>query len=145
MENKEKTVENKERIVKVNNKELDIESGRWQNVQANYSAMMYILTEQQALIGSLLDQLLENGVINQSQLVKITKVYGDQEVLNPVYAELYQRFATYFQRVKDVLDHPEVYQPQTPFPKGETNAGDDQTTGQDDRGGFDPTKDPDPV
>lgn len=96
---------------------------QWRNIQANYSAMMYILTEQQALIAQLLDELIKAGVIDAPGLARITGVYGNAEALNPVYDDIYKRFATYFIRVKDVLENPEQYQPQSPFPEEPVNDG----------------------
>lgn len=90
---------------------------QWQNIQANYSAMMYILSEQQALIAELLEHLLSVGVLDEVGLTRVTGVYGNQEKLNPVYDDLYKRFANYFLKVKHVLQNPDTYQPQSPFPE----------------------------
>ena len=106
-------MENKEVIL---DNPSETEHLEWQNMQANYSAMMYLITEQQALIAELLDQLLQKGVIDEPGLTKVTGVYGDPDKLNPVYDELYKRFATYFLKVKHVLENPDDYQPQSPFP-----------------------------
>lgn len=80
----------------------------WQNMQANFSALMYILTEQQALIGKLLEELLKGGHLDSVQLENITKVYGDGELLNPIYLDLHKRYAVYFTRVKELLANPEL-------------------------------------
>lgn len=80
----------------------------WQNMQANFSALMYILTEQQALIGKLLEELLKGGQIDSVQLENITKVYGDGDLLNPIYLDLHKRYAVYFARLKDLLANPEL-------------------------------------
>lgn len=124
-------------------KERDLTS--WENMQANYSAMMYIITEQQALIGKLLEELLKVGALNTNQLEKITGVYGNPEILNPVYNDLYARFASYFVKVKDVLANPEQYQPQTPFPEEEVIPSGHSNTprppdggGSEESGGEDP-------
>jgi len=90
---------------------------QWQNIQANYSAMMYILSEQQALIAELLDHLLSVGVLDDVGLARVTGIYGNQDKLNPVYDDLYKRFANYFLRVKHVLENPDAYQPQNPYPE----------------------------
>ncbi len=126
----------------VSEEERTTEMIKWQNIQANYSAMMYILTEQQALIGSLLDTLLANGAVNAAQITKITSIYGNPEVLNPMYNELYKRFTHYFTRIRHVLDNPEEYQPETPFPKG--NHDDDGDGGTSDGREHRPTEDEDP-
>ena len=89
----------------------------WRNLQANYSAMMTILAEKQALIGTLLGELGRTGALSDAQMAKITDVYGNAPVLDPIYDDLYKRFANYFVRVKQILENPELYQPETPFPE----------------------------
>ncbi len=76
-------------------------------MQANFSSLLYVLTEQQALIGKLLQELLGNGAINAQQLENITDIYGDGNVLRPVYSDLYKRFAWYFLRTKETLEEAE--------------------------------------
>lgn len=76
----------------------------WRNMQCNYSALLYIVTEQQALIGKLLEELLKSQVLDTVQLERITGVYGNGEVLNPAYEELYKRYAGYYLRVREVLE-----------------------------------------
>lgn len=90
----------------------------WQNLQANFSALMYLLTEQQALFGRLLEELLKGGQLDSVQLEKITQVYGDGEVLNSVYLDLHKRYSTYFSRVKDILANPSLNIPTVEEPTG---------------------------
>jgi hypothetical protein len=73
-------------------------------MQANFSAILYLLTEQQALIGRLLQVLLETGVVTSHQLNKITDITDGDEGLIPTYTQLYNRFATYYLRTKQILD-----------------------------------------
>jgi hypothetical protein len=92
----------------------------WKDIQCNYSAMMYVLTEQQALIGVLLEQLVRAGVLDSVQLEKITGIYGNIEVLNPVYSDLYKRFANYYLSVRTIMENSQEdvsgSAPDTPFP-----------------------------
>lgn len=93
------------------------EAMSWKNMQANYSALMYVMTEQQALIGKLLEELIRGGMLNNTQLQRITDVYGNAAVLNPAYADLYKRYAAYFIRVRATLDEEKSEKvPTTPFP-----------------------------
>ena len=73
-------------------------------MQANFSALLYVLTEQQALIGRLFKELLESGLLTGQQMETITDVYGDGEVLTPVYSDLYKRFAYYYLKIKDLME-----------------------------------------
>ena len=77
-------------------------------MQANFSAILYLLTEQQALIGRLLQQLLDSGVVTSHQLNKITDITDGEEGLIPTYTELYKRFATYYLKTKHLLDEGEL-------------------------------------
>lgn len=90
----------------------------WQNLQANFSALMYILTEQQALIGKLLEELLKGGQLDSVQLENITRVYGDGELLNPIYLDLHKRYSVYFARVKEILANPSLNAPTVEEPTG---------------------------
>lgn len=78
-------------------------SSSFRDMQCNYTAMMYLITEQHALIGTLLQELIENGHLRASSLEKVTSVYGDREILAPVYTDLYRRFIWYFERTKETL------------------------------------------
>jgi len=86
---------------------------RFRDIQCNYSALMYLITEQQALIAKLLEELLQMGLMPDEILVKITEVYGDGEILDPIYNELYRRFTAYFVRVWEALKTGEDEEPAT--------------------------------
>ena len=73
-------------------------------MQANFSAVLYLITEQQALIGRLLQQLMDTGTLNSQQLTKVTDITDGDEGLIPTYTQLYDRFATYYLRTKALLD-----------------------------------------
>lgn len=70
---------------------------------ANYSALLYVIAEQQLLLGRLLEELIRTGVINSSGLSKITEGRNAIESLSPIYSQLYKDYAEYFVRVKMVL------------------------------------------
>jgi hypothetical protein len=90
---------------------LDMKQEDFHNMQSNYSAMMYIISEQQALIGTLLQELLKTGALSEGALEKITDVYGKDDVLGPMYSDLYKRFAWYFIRVSEALADKAKQQP----------------------------------
>lgn len=73
-------------------------------MQANFSAVLYLLSEQHAVIGKLLQLLLESGVITSHQLSKITDPMGGEEGLVPSYSQLYKKFAHYYLSTKKLLD-----------------------------------------
>lgn len=72
-------------------------------MQANFSSILYLLAEQQAMIGKLFQALLDNGVMDSRQLTDITDS-TDGEGLVPAYTQLYNRFATYYLRTKRLLE-----------------------------------------
>ena len=82
-------------------------------MQANFSAVLYLLTEQQALMGRLLQVLLDNGDMNSHQLEKITDITGGAEGLVPVYSLLYNRFARYFLKTKKLLEEQGISFPES--------------------------------
>jgi hypothetical protein len=73
------------------------------DIQSNCSALMYIITEQQALLGNLLQELVKNGHISGVQLDKITDMSDKTRNLTPVYSDLYKKFLSYFLHVRDLL------------------------------------------
>lgn len=76
-------------------------------IQANFSAMLYLLTEQQAMLGKLLQALLDVGALRSHQLDKITDTAEGENGLVPTYNQLYDRFAEYYVRTKAFLDNAE--------------------------------------
>lgn len=85
------------------NEEFDIKV-----MQANFSAILYLITEQQALIGRLLQTLLDSGVVTSHQLNKITDITDGDDGLIPTYTQLYQRFAMYYLKTKQLLDEQQL-------------------------------------
>ncbi len=77
-------------------------------MQANFSAILYLLTEQQAVIGRLLQVLLEQGTLTPQQIAKLTDISSGDEGLTPTYTQLYNRFAGYYLSTKEVLDAEEL-------------------------------------
>jgi len=76
-------------------------------MQANFSSILYLLSEQQAMIGKLFRALLDNQVIDSRQLKDITDTSAGDEGLVPTYTQLYNRFALYYLRTKHLLDQEE--------------------------------------
>jgi hypothetical protein len=76
-------------------------------IQANFSAMLYLLTEQQFLIGKLLQVLVENGIVSTSRLDKITDPQSGDGLI-PTYTQLYERFAHYYLRTKKLLNQESI-------------------------------------
>ena len=77
-------------------------------MQANFSAILYLLSEQQSLIGRLLQTLLESNLINVQQLSQITDIDEGEEGLTPMYTQMYKRFAAYYLRTKGLLDQQKI-------------------------------------
>lgn len=76
----------------------------WVDVQCNLSAMLYLLAEQQALLGKLLEELSRIGALDHSNLNQITGVKQDSDALTSVYTQLYQQFTNYFLISKKFLE-----------------------------------------
>ena len=73
-------------------------------MQANFSSILYLLSEQQAMIGKLFQALLDNQVIDSRQLTDITDTTSGEDGLVPTYTQLYNRFALYYLRTKHLLE-----------------------------------------
>lgn len=72
-------------------------------VQANLSALLYIITEQQSLISELLSTLVDAGVLSHEGLVRVSKARKDKELTEAVYKELYKDFVSYYLKTKWIL------------------------------------------
>jgi len=73
-------------------------------MQANFSAILYLLTEQQAMIGKLFQALLDSHAIDSRQLSEITDLTSEEGGLIPTYTQLYNRIAMYYLRTKQILE-----------------------------------------
>ncbi len=73
-------------------------------MQANFSAILYLITEQHAVIGRLLQILLEQGTLSSLQIAKLTDIRSGDEGLDPTYTQLYNRFAGYYLSTKEILE-----------------------------------------
>ena len=73
-------------------------------MQANFSAILYLLSEQQALIGRLLQAFLEINILGVQHIAKITDIDDGEDGLTPMYTQMYKRFAGYYLRTKGLLD-----------------------------------------
>lgn len=93
-----------------------IDDAMWADFQCNLSALMYVVAEQQALIGKLLEELVRVGALNTSALDRLTSSYKNEEILTGVYTQIYERFEMYFRAVRALLrsqgDLPDDHEPE---------------------------------
>ena len=73
-------------------------------MQSNFSSILYLLSEQQSMIGKLFQALLDSGVIDSRQLSDITDTSDGEDDLLRTYTQLYNRFANYYLRTKQLLE-----------------------------------------
>ncbi len=85
-------------------KKQEIDSTESNALHANFSALLYVASEQQAMIGLLLKALVNNNLISIQQLEEITDIHGNEELLTPVYENIYKTFAEYFLQSKTILE-----------------------------------------
>ena len=79
----------------------------WFDVQCNLSAMVYLITEQQALIGKLLEELVRVGAIKAPGLERITDIKADHQDFNLTYKDVHRRFSNYFYAVHKIMSENE--------------------------------------
>ncbi len=75
----------------------------FKELQANLSALLYIITEQQTLIAELLSTLLDAGVLSDASLYRVTSAVTDGELKEAVYRDLHQKYTEYFLKTKWLL------------------------------------------
>ena len=73
-------------------------------LEANFSAVLSVLAEQETLIAVLLSIMAGKGILKSSELTKITDTYINHESLPPVYSNIYKRYAYHFIQAKRALD-----------------------------------------
>ena len=79
-----------------------------EEVQANFSAILSVMTEQEALVAELLSILVEKGILKSADLTKITNVFFDYETLPAIYKDIYKRYAYHFLQAKKALEEIQV-------------------------------------
>lgn len=66
------------------------------SLQSNFSSLLCIAAEQQAMIGKLLGVLVENGLMNLGQLTQITDIDATEDGISPIYKKLHDRYCSYY-------------------------------------------------
>lgn len=79
----------------------------WFDVQCNFSAMLYLVSEQQALIGKLLEELVKAGVVKGPALNRITSIRNDHEDFGLTHSDTHKKFTNYFYAVRKILSETE--------------------------------------
>lgn len=72
-------------------------------VQSNLSALLYIITEQQAVISELLSTLTQAGILSHEGLIRVSGARKDVELTEAVYKDLYKSFIDYYLKTKWML------------------------------------------
>lgn len=75
----------------------------WEDFTFNMSAALYLISEQQAVIGKLLEELVRVGALNTESLCRITENPSDLESLKSIYEELYDRYSKYVISYKNLM------------------------------------------
>ncbi len=68
------------------------------------SALLFVISEQNALIGKLIDILIENDNLSIAQLVEVTDIPGNAELLMPIYQQLHKGYMNYYTAAYNELE-----------------------------------------
>lgn len=75
-----------------------------EEVKANFNALLYLQTEQMAVLLKLLDLLVRNGVATQEDMNdEVLAVTGDKEQLTSIYNEMFTRFVGYYSSLRKLM------------------------------------------
>lgn len=66
------------------------------NLSTNITSLIYLLAEQQLMIGKLLASLMESGALQPHQLDAITRSTTIEDDVSTSYTNLYQKYFKYF-------------------------------------------------
>ena len=75
-----------------------------EEVQANFSAILSVMTEQEALIAELLGVLVDKGILSSIELTKVTDVHLNHKTLPAIYRDIYKRYAHHFFQAKKTIE-----------------------------------------
>ena len=85
-------------------KKPSLDEDQQRDWQASTSALLYLLTEQQAMIGRLLQELLQIGALDNEGLSRVTDTDATPETRISIYTSLYNRYVGYTQVCRKLID-----------------------------------------
>jgi hypothetical protein len=80
-------------------------------VKANFNALLYLQTEQMAVLLKVIDLLVEKDLGTAEEMnEKILGVTGDQEQLTSIYNEMFGRFVGYYSSLRRLMADGKIFQ-----------------------------------
>lgn len=75
-----------------------------EEVKANFNALLYLQTEQMAILLKILDMLSKKGIATTDELNEdVLSVTGDKEGLTLIYNEMFTRFVGYYSSLRKLM------------------------------------------
>lgn len=75
-----------------------------EEVKANFNALLYLQTEQMAILLKILDMLSKKGIATTDELNEdVLSVTGDKEELTLIYNEMFTRFVGYYSSLRKLM------------------------------------------
>jgi len=88
-----------------------------EELQANFNALLYLLTEQMAVFLKTIDMLVEKEIITPEEANdKVLAVTGSKEELTETYNQIFTRFVGYYSSLRQMMEDGQI------FKEGEGNA-----------------------
>jgi hypothetical protein len=80
-------------------------------IKANFNALLYLQTEQMAILLKLLDILVAKGVATGEELnEEVLSVTGDRDGLTQIYNEMFTRFVGYYSSLRKLMADGKIMQ-----------------------------------
>ena len=82
-----------------------------EEVKANFNALLYLQTEQMAILLKLLDYMVSKDLATAEDMNdKILAVTGDKEQLTSIYNEMFTRFVGYYSSLRKLMADGKIFQ-----------------------------------
>lgn len=73
------------------------------DLRANTNAVILVLTDLMTLQTELMKVLLEKAVLSQEEVEAVYATTGNREIVTRAYAAVYDRYATYFEKARELV------------------------------------------
>lgn len=73
------------------------------DLRANTNAVILVLTDLMTLQTELMKVLLEKAVLSEEEIQAVYATTGNREIVTRAYGAVYDRYATYFEKAREVI------------------------------------------
>ena len=87
----------------IKRKILELSKPDMLDLRSNLNAMILVLTDFLVLQTELMKKLIEKEVLSEEDVQAVYTTTGDKQIVTQAYAAVYNRYASYFQKAREVI------------------------------------------